>query len=93
MVIAVDVDEVLFPLKEEFSKLNLCRKSGAKLLIEDQIKYAEEVSEEIPVILLNKPWNKGFKRSNVYRAKDWPQIIKHAEEIISPSSQSLYSRI
>ena len=53
------------------TKLEICQTINASMLFEDQIKYAQNVSPFIPVILFDKPWNQGFKAKNVYRVGNW----------------------
>lgn len=66
-----------------FSKLELCAKRNVSLLVEDQVKYATELSKTIPVILFDRPWNQGFGAENVYRAKSWGEIVNIAASLIN----------
>ena len=68
----------------ERTKREMIEKVGAKLLIEDQIKYTEELSEIIPVILFDCPWNQDFEKENVYRAVGWNRVVELAKEITNP---------
>ena len=72
----------LFEKNNSRTKLEMCRLRNVDLLIEDQTKYAEELNGEIPMILFDQPWNQGFKRKNVYRAKDWEEVVKMTKEIL-----------
>ena len=52
-------------------KFEMCREVGAKLIIDDLKKYANKLSQTIPVILYDQPWNQNFEKENVYRAGNW----------------------
>ena len=62
-------------------KKSECVANHLDCLIEDENKYIEEVSEIIPVIIMDHPWNENaIINQNIYRAKDWREvqkIIKH----------------
>ncbi len=57
-------------------KHDICKMHGVKILIEDNgeqaVRYA---SKGIKIILLDKPWNKNYVHENIFRAKDWEEII------------------
>lgn len=59
----------------------ICRKENARLLIEDSGEIAADVSTDIPVILFNKHYNRGFSGGNIFRAEGWKEINKIAEQI------------
>lgn len=65
--------------QNEKNKSELCKQQWIKIMIEDNLEYAKELSEKgIKVYLLAKPWNKKYKNGMD------PNIIKVAwrEEII-----------
>ena len=69
--------------EEETTKMEMCRKIGARLLIEDQLKYAIEVSRAIHVILFSQPWNlESFKRKNIFYAQNWDSVVQKSIIII-----------
>jgi len=57
----------------EISKQKLCKDNDVKLLFEDNLHYALEVSKNAQVILFDKPWNQNcpINVSNIYKVKDW----------------------
>lgn len=68
---------------EKVSKLELCKRNGIKLLIEDVASHALEVSNEIPVVLFDKPWNQEVKEGgNIVRAKNWEEIVEKVKEFV-----------
>ena len=68
----------------ERTKREIIEKLEVGLMIEDQIKYVKELSEIIPVILFDCPWNQNFEAPNVYRAKNWSKVTELAKEITNP---------
>lgn len=74
--------------QNRISKKELCDAMNAKLLIEDQLVHVRDLNSEIPVILFDKPWNQNFEAENVYRAKNWNQIVEYSKKILNPSFQS-----
>ena len=71
--------------KKHITKAEICLEKGIDLLIEDCLRYALQCQEkEVPVILLDCPWNRerelqeeGLEKlpSGIVRAKDWQQIL------------------
>jgi len=76
----------LYSLKgEKVGKLALCKKNNVKLLVEDDPRHAREVSREIPVILVNKLWNKSLdelREYNIVRVYNWEGVFEKAQEIL-----------
>jgi len=74
---------------EVIRKLDLCRRNGVELLVEDDTRHAIEVAREIPVVLFTKTWNIGFiETGNVVRAKTWEEIEEKIKSLFIQSSQS-----
>lgn len=70
--------------KNERSKLEMIRDVVADMMIEEQIKYAIQISQAgIPVILPDKPWNRNFEGDLVYRVRDWKEIVDKAKELMN----------
>lgn len=70
------------------TKAELCEKNGIYLLVEDDPKHIIPVSEDIPVVMLDRPWNQhvGCGR-NIIRAYNWRDIGEIVQEFIfNPSS-------
>ena len=58
------------------TKIEICREIKTNILIEDGIQYAEECLEDnIPVILLDYPWNRYKTPSNTIRVKSWKEVV------------------
>jgi len=63
------------------TKVEICRELEATLLIEDSLLYARECeSDNIPVLLLDYPWNKGPLPLNTQRVQSWKEILQHIEK-------------
>lgn len=63
------------------TKVEICQELEAELLIEDSILYAKECEvENIPVLLLDYPWNRGVLPSNTKRVQSWEEILKRIEK-------------
>lgn len=59
------------------TKSDLCKELNLNFLIEDNSEYAlQSAKEGIKVFLLNKPWNKGVSHKNLFRVKDWGEILE-----------------
>jgi len=66
------------------SKRQLCRENNIRLLLEDHYDTALDVSQAIPVILFDKPWNHKYakeSKENITRVKNWEQAVKVAKFI------------
>ncbi len=63
------------------TKVEICLELDAALLIEDSLLYARECeSDNIPVLLLDYPWNKGALPTNTKRVLSWREIVQHIEK-------------
>ncbi len=65
------------PNRERRKKVEICIKLGVSVLVEDSLEEAVSVaSDEITVLLIDKPWNRcELLPPNVYRVKDWKHIL------------------
>jgi uncharacterized HAD superfamily protein len=64
------------------SKRQLCHENGVGLLLEDHYDYALDVSQDIPVLLFDRPWNRKYSSENprnIIRVKSWNQSVAAAE--------------
>lgn len=65
-------------------KLDLCKKEGIDLLIEDNPHYAMSCADEgINVFLFDRPWNRDFNEQeyeNITRVKTWNEILERLGE-------------
>jgi len=64
------------------NKDEICRDLGIKIIIEDSedesLGYAKN---GLRVLLLDKPWNRSVEHENVYRCRDWIEILKRVKEV------------
>lgn len=68
------------------TKRQLCRSNWVYLLLEDNLKYALEVSKDISVILFRKPWNSEFDSgscNNIHPIENLEEAVKIAKNIYS----------
>lgn len=58
------------------TKGELSKELGIDIFIEDSLSNAKNISEqEIPVILLDKPWNQGELNELIHRVNTWEQAL------------------
>jgi 5'(3')-deoxyribonucleotidase len=63
-------------------KSEVCKKLNAKIIIEDDLEHAIDcLNNGLTVILMDKPWNKGYDHENLYREDSWDKIARTAEEL------------
>lgn len=62
----------------QHKKSHICKKLNVDVMVDDCLEYATECSDEnIPVLLLNRPWNQSEKLpKNVTRVKDWREALR-----------------
>ena len=60
-------------------KIGAIKEYNANYMVEDRLENAIHIWEElqIPVYLLNTPYNQAKLPSGVYRVKDWYEITQH----------------
>lgn len=64
------------------TKGDLAVELGVQIFIEDSLSNAKNISEKnIPVILLNKPWNQGDLPDNVFRLQTWEMAFEKIKEL------------
>jgi len=64
------------------SKLEICEGLGIGLLVEDSREYSWACAEKgIRVLLLDKPWNQNCEHKNIFRCKDWDEVVDKIKEI------------
>lgn len=73
--------------KQQYPKPKICRDFGIKLMVEDLMHYAIDISKEndIPVIVPRYNWNKNIKvkGTKVSYAQDWPKISDKIEKYLT----------
>ena len=65
------------------SKAEICLEQRVSLLIEDCLMYALDCNaKEIPVFLMNKPWNKtNLEGTLVKRVRNWKEVLKKISDL------------
>lgn len=56
------------------NKLSECLSLNADFIIEDSPKNIMFLSNYLPVIVIDTPYNRGIYGKNIYRAKDWLEV-------------------
>ncbi|MCK4997536.1 hypothetical protein KAS08_04475 [Candidatus Pacearchaeota archaeon] len=75
-------EEIIFSKVLNISKGNICLDKKFDLLIEDSPTFSFDAAElGIKVLLLNKPWNQNIFHENIFRCKNWEEIINKIEEL------------
>lgn len=66
----------------EKSKGELAVELGIDIFLEDSLGNAKNiVTQGIPVILFDRPWNQESLPENVYRADSWKHALEHIESL------------
>lgn len=64
------------------TKGELAKELGIQIFIEDSLSNAKNISEKnIPVILLDKPWNQGELPENVFRVATWNLAVEKIKSL------------
>ncbi|MEK6886165.1 MAG: hypothetical protein AABX17_04325 [Nanoarchaeota archaeon] len=68
--------------RKKISKRQLCSENNISLLLEDHWDYALDVSQDIPVVLFDKPWNQDKKDNSgrIIRVYSWKEAIEEARK-------------
>ncbi len=65
-----------FPERKR-TKTEVCQAIGARVLVDDHVGNAIEVSKAgIPVLLFDRPWNRGYEASGVVRVDSWHRVME-----------------
>jgi len=69
-------------------KAGVCRNMDIDIMIDDSFEYAATCAKQrVKVILLDCPWNREWNHGplpqNVYRARNWPQIVRKVDELLT----------
>lgn len=70
-----------------FSKLSACLENDIDLMIEDHHDLSLELSEKIPVLMFDYPYNNHLDVTNIKRVQDWLEvksIIKNLDKKLKP---------
>lgn len=63
------------------NKLTECIALNADFIIEDSPKNIVFLSNYLPVIVIDTPYNRGISGKNIYRANDWLEVPKIVDKI------------
>ena len=70
----IEYDEIL---AGPGNKKEKCLKHNIDIMIEDKANNVEEISEHIPVLCFDAPYNLKVNKDNVHRVYSWFQIYKY----------------
>jgi uncharacterized HAD superfamily protein len=69
---------------KKISKGEFCKQEGISLMIDDDYKNALScVENNVSVLLLDKPWNKGIEHKLITRVYSWQEIFDKIKELES----------
>ncbi len=64
-------------------KGQICKDLSVKLIIEDSVSFAKQCSDAgVPVILLDRPWNKEVSGPKISRAYEWGEVPQMVSTIL-----------
>ncbi len=66
-----------------FSKLEVCRENGVEVMIEDHHELARELSQLIPVIVFDYPYNRHLESDNIIRVSHWNEVMQWINKLDS----------
>lgn len=64
-----------------FSKLEVCLQYGVELMIEDHHDLILELSQVLPVIAFDYPYNRHLAADNIIRVTHWNQVMKWVDRL------------
>jgi len=64
-----------------FNKIKVCKDYGVEVMIEDHLELARELSEFIPVILFDYPYNRQLSSDRIIRVKTWDEVLHHIDRL------------
>lgn len=69
--------------KGKNTKIEICKKIGIDLILEDHPDYAQKCAEEeIKVILFDRPWNRNLAaHPSIFRVKNWNQALTQISKL------------
>jgi uncharacterized HAD superfamily protein len=71
-----------------FDKLSVCMQNGVDLMIEDHHDLARELSQFMPVILFDYPYNQHVQAENVFRVNNWSEVCPLVDRLAQTYSIS-----
>ena len=77
VVVSIFVNPLQFGATEDYH-------TYPRTLAEDSEKSSLSYAENgIRVLLLDKPWNNSVNHENIFRCKDWPEILEKMEDFMN----------
>ena len=65
------------PYRDKKSKAQVCKSLGVDVFIEDALEHALPLANNgIPVLLFDRPWNRGQEPANTTRVFSWSGILR-----------------
>jgi|SRR3989344_4567120 len=72
-----------FHKSQAATKAEICKELDIQLLLEDTGETALDCAKNnIKVLLFDKPWNKQFKHSYIYRVNNWQEAISRIDYLL-----------
>lgn len=75
---SIEYDKLIFSTG---SKLDICKQENVNIMIEDKPNNIQEISEYVPVLCFDNPWNQGLEGKNIIRVYSWYDILENIESI------------
>lgn len=75
-----------------FNKLEVCLKNGVEVMVEDHHELAAELSQVMPVILFDYPYNRHLASDKIIRVRHWNEVSPWIDGYIlkkTPKPQTL----
>jgi uncharacterized HAD superfamily protein len=60
-------------------KARIARERGLNFLVDDELHVAAAVAPVAPVLLMDRPWNRGRLPAGITRVSGWDEVLIHAE--------------
>ena len=70
-------DEIIF----SENKLDICKEFNINVMVEDKPENILDISDKIPVICFDHPYNEKIYNNNIYRCYSWYDIYKKIKDI------------
>ena len=74
-------------------KLQPCIENKIDVMIEDKASNVEKISDVIPVLCFDAPYNLSVNKDNVTRVYSWYQIYKYFLDLEKNMQNNLFNKI
>lgn len=74
------------PNMHYFSKLGVCLENGIEVMIEDHHDLILELSQSLPVIVFDYPYNRHITADNIFRVNHWDEVLELINQIAAERS-------